>query len=178
MDQRLLALVRDRRRLRAGVVACEREHAAVRRGAGVVRVLERVARAVDAGPLAVPDPEHTIVLRARIQPRLLRSPHRGGGEVFVHAGLEADAVLFEQRARLPQRHVVRAERRAAVARDESARVETRAEIALALEHRQPHERLDAAQIHAARGPPVAVVELVLSIEIDGEIRHLNVSLSI
>ena len=35
----------------------EREHAAVRRGARVVAVLERVARAVDAGALAVPDPK-------------------------------------------------------------------------------------------------------------------------
>jgi hypothetical protein len=71
VDQRLLALVCDRRRLRAGIVARQREHAAVRRGARVVGVLERVARAIDAGALAVPDAEHAVVLRAGVEPRLL-----------------------------------------------------------------------------------------------------------
>jgi hypothetical protein len=123
VDQRLLALMRDRRGFRAGIVACQREHAAVRRGARVVGVLERVARTVDAGTLAVPDAEHAVVLRARVQARLLRAPHGGRGEILVHARLEADAVLLEQRARLPQRHVVSAERRAAISRDESARIE-------------------------------------------------------
>ena len=60
MDQRELALVRDRRRLRARVVAAEREDAALRRGARVVRVLEYVATAVDPRALSVPHREHAV----------------------------------------------------------------------------------------------------------------------
>src|SRR5579859_6566995 len=59
-DEVLLALVRERRGLAAVVVAGDRQHTAVRRRAGGVRVLERVDRAVDSGSLAVPDAEHAI----------------------------------------------------------------------------------------------------------------------
>ena len=42
------------------VVAHQRQHAAVARGAGEVGVAEHVAGAVDARPLAVPDAEHAV----------------------------------------------------------------------------------------------------------------------
>ena len=173
VDQRVLGLVRDRRRLRARVVAAEREHAAVRRGAGVVAVLDRVAGAIDARPLAVPDREHAVVLRARVQVRLLRAPDRRRGEVLVHARLEAHVVLLEVLARLPEREVVGAERRAAVAGDEAGGVQARREVALALEQRQPHQRLHARQVDAPALPRVAVLELVGGVEGGGAQARLS-----
>jgi len=44
---------------------------------------------------------------------------------------------------LPQLEIETAERRTAIARDESRRAEAGSLVALALEHRQAHERLDA-----------------------------------
>ena len=74
------------------VVAHQREHAAVLRGAGEIGVAEHVAGAVDARALAVPHAEHAIVLALAAQLGLLRAPQRGGGEVLVEAGLEEDVV--------------------------------------------------------------------------------------
>ena len=76
------------------VVAGEREHAAMLRGAGGIGVLQHVHRAVDAGALAVPDAEHAIDRGAREQGGLLAAPDRGRREVLVEAGLEVDVVLF------------------------------------------------------------------------------------
>jgi hypothetical protein len=80
---------------------------------------------------------------------LLAAPHRGRREILVEAGLEVDVVFLEVPLGAPQRVVVHAERRAAVARDEAAGVEARLEVALALHHRQAHQRLDAGQIDPA-----------------------------
>ncbi len=75
---------------RGVVVAHQREHAAMLRGAGEIGVAEDVAGAVDARALAVPHAEHAIELAFAAQLRLLRAPQRGGGEVFVEPGLEFD----------------------------------------------------------------------------------------
>ena len=83
--EHLLALVRQGRGLAAVVVAGQRQHAAVLRGAGRIGVLERVDRAVDARALAVPDAEHAIDLGAGKQTDLLAAPHRGRREVLVEA---------------------------------------------------------------------------------------------
>ena len=72
------------------VVAHQRQHAAMLGGAGEIGVAEHVAGAVDAGPLAVPDGEHAVVLAFAAQLRLLGAPQRGGGELLVDAGLEQD----------------------------------------------------------------------------------------
>ena len=87
--EHLLALMRQRRGLAAMVVAGERDHAAIRRGAGRVGVLERVHRAVDAGALAVPDAEHAIDLGAGEHADLLAAPHRGRRQILVEAGLRS-----------------------------------------------------------------------------------------
>ena len=79
------------------IVAGQREHAAMPRGAGGVGVLQRVDRAVDAGPLAVPDAEHAIDRGAGKQADLLAAPHRGRGEILVEAGLEVDVVRLQER---------------------------------------------------------------------------------
>ena len=73
------------------VVAGDDEHAAMRRGAVGVAVLEGVARAVDAGALAVPHGEDALDLGAGVGLDLLRAEHGGGGEVLVDGGQELDA---------------------------------------------------------------------------------------
>ena len=60
----VVALVRRGRALGDVVVAGDRDHAAVLRGAGHVGVLEDVGAAVDARALAVPDAEHAVELLA------------------------------------------------------------------------------------------------------------------
>ena len=80
------------------VVAHQRQHAAMLGGAGEIGVAEHVAGAVDARALAVPEPEHAVVLALAAQLGLLRAPERGGGEVLVDAGLEEDVVLVAARA--------------------------------------------------------------------------------
>ena len=97
------------------VVAGERNHAAIRRGAGRVGVLERVDGAVDAGALAIPDTEYAIDLGAGKHADLLAAPHGGGRQVLVETGCELDVMLLEEGFRAPQRVIVHAERRAAIA---------------------------------------------------------------
>ena len=92
------------------VVAGQRDHAAVRRGAGRVGMLERVHRAVDAGALAIPDAEYAIDPGALEHADLLAAPHGGGRQILVEAGRELDVMLLEEAFRAPQRVVVHAER--------------------------------------------------------------------
>jgi hypothetical protein len=157
-DERMLGLMRDRRGFRRVIVAREHEHAAVLIGARGIRVLEDVAGAIDARSLAVPHAEYAIALRVRPQIELLRAPHRGGREVFVDAGLEHHVVRVQMFLRFPQRLVDPAERRAAIAGDEAGRIQSRALVALFLQHRQTDERLCAADIDAAFFERVLVVE--------------------
>ena len=154
----VLGLMRERRRFRGVIVAGEHQHAAVRRRAGGIAVLEDVAGTVDARAFAVPHREHAVVLGARVQVDLLRAPDGGGGEVFVDARLEHDAVRGEMLLRLPQRLVETAERRTAIAGDEAGGVEPGGLVAFLLQHRQAHQRLDAAHVRAAAFERVFVVE--------------------
>ena len=155
----VVALVRRGRALGDVVVAGDRDHAAVLRGAGHVGVLEDVGAAVDARALAVPDAEHAVeLLRLRIEVELLRAPDRGRRQLLVDAGLEDDVLRGEVLLRRPQRLVVAAERRAAVAADEAGGVEAEDRVALLLQHRQADQRLDAAHEGAARLEGVLVVE--------------------
>jgi len=98
---------RDRGRLGERIVAAQREHAPVVRDAGVVRVLEDVAGAIDAGALAVPHAEDAVVFRLREQVGELdgRRP-----EVLVDAREEDDVVLAEQIGIALEREVEAAER--------------------------------------------------------------------
>src|SRR5271169_5942427 len=101
-----------------GVVAAhQRQRAAVFGGAGKISMAEYVAGAVDAGALAVPHGENAIELAFAAQLRLLGAPHRGCGQVFVDAALEADVALFEKSFGADELAVETAERRAAVAAD-------------------------------------------------------------
>jgi len=94
-DKGMVGLMGDGRGFCAVVVAGKDQHAAVFGRARGVGVAEDIAAAVDAGALAVPDADDTVILGAGRQAELLRAPDRGGGEVFIYAGLELDVVLLE-----------------------------------------------------------------------------------
>jgi hypothetical protein len=85
-------------------------------------VLEYIARAVDARRLAVPDAEHAIELRAREGVCLLAAPHGSRAEVFVEALPHLYVVGVEQLFHGGKLLVVSAERRTAIARNETRRI--------------------------------------------------------
>src|SRR5258708_29972632 len=118
----MVRLRRDGGGFRAVVVAGETQNAAVFRRARGVAVAEHVAAAIDAGALAVPDTDDAVIIGALGEIELLRSPDRGGGEVFVHAGLEFDVVLIKVFSGGEKLLIVAAERRAAVTADETGGV--------------------------------------------------------
>jgi hypothetical protein len=135
----------DRGRFRQRVVAAQRQHAAEPGHAGEVGVLEDVAGAVDARPLAVPHPEDAVVLRPGEEVDELAAVDRRRAEVFVDAGEEHHVVLAQE-LRVPlEREVEPAERRAAVARDQRGGPEAPPPVGLVLVERQADERLDAGQ---------------------------------
>ena len=140
------------------IVAGKAQHAAVLGRARGIAVAEYVAAAVDAGALAVPDADHAIVPGAGRKIELLRTPDRGGGEVLVHAGLEFDVVLFEVFSRREQLLVVAAERRTAIARDETRGIEAGGAVAADLGHRQADQRLNPGQEDMAGALGVFLVE--------------------
>ena len=95
---------------------------------------------------------------SRIEVELLRAPDGGRRQLLVDARLEHDVLRRQVLLRLPQRLVVAAERRAAVAADEAGGVQAGQRVALSLQHRQPHQRLHAAHEGAAGFERVLVVE--------------------
>ena len=96
-----VGLMRHRGRHATMVVAGDDQHAAVRRGAIGIAVLQRVAGAIDARTLAIPQPEHAIDLTVFLRLDLLRAEHRGRREVLVHGGQEFDAAVGQQLLDLP-----------------------------------------------------------------------------
>ena len=140
------------------VVAHQREHAAMGRGAGHVRVAEYVTRAVDARALAVPEREDAVVLALAAHLGLLGTPAGGGREFFVQPWLEDDVAGLEDLARLHQLLVEPAERRSPVAGDEAAGVEPGAAVALVLHQQQACDGLGSRQEHMLLGKVVLVVE--------------------
>ena len=156
-DEQCVGEIDRGRGFRAVVVACEREHAALGRGAGEIGVAQRIGGSIDARPLAVPDAEHAIDGRAGKVVQLLGAPDRGRGEIFVEAWAEDDVVLLELRRRAPQFDVVAPERRAAITGDIPAGVEARRRIAQALLNGQAHQRLRTGHIDPAFGRGVAGV---------------------
>ena len=128
------------------------------RGAGKVGVTEGIARAVDAGPFAVPDAENAVVFALAAQLGLLGPPKRGGGQVLVDRGLEQDVARGEMRHGTLKLVVEPAERGAAIAGDVARGVEAGPAVALVLHHRQAHQRLIAGDEHAALVQVEFVVE--------------------
>ncbi len=125
------------------IVAGQCERAAQAAGAGPVGVAQGIDRTVHARPLAVPDAEHAVDLRAGEHADVLRAPDRSRCEFLVHPGPEDDVVLFEEASGTPERPVDGGQRRTLVARDVARRVVAGRAVALALFDRQPHQRLGA-----------------------------------
>ncbi len=157
-DERGVGIVDRGRRFRAVVVACEGDRAALRRGPGEVGVPQRVARAVDAGSLAVPDAEHAVDCRAGKARDMLRAPDRGRGEVLVQARAEDDIVSGEDFSRAPQFDVVAAHRGAPITGNVAAGIEAGRGVAKALLDRQAHQRLHPRHIEPALGNGPAILE--------------------
>src|SRR5260221_11125269 len=130
------------------IVAGEEKDAAMRRRPGGIAVLEDVARAVDARPLAVPHGEDAVIFGAGEEPDLLRAPDRRRAEILVDAGLELDVALLEEALGAPERLVEAAERRAAIAGDEAGGIEAGRPVARPLHHRQAHQPLGPGQEEA------------------------------
>ena len=146
------------RRARHVVVAADEQHAAERRRAGRIGVIERIAAAADTRPFAVPHAEHAVVAGLAIERDLLRAPDADGGEFLVLARLEVHVAGLEQRARLVQRLVHVVEWRALVAGYETRRVVAGRCVALPLHDEQARQRLQAGQVHAPAGKRVLVFE--------------------
>ena len=153
-----LGVRRQRGGLREGIVATEGEHAAPASDARVVRVLEDVAGAVDARPLAIPHAQHAVVLRPREHVGELRAVDRRRAEILVEAGDEDDVVLGQELRVALEREVETTERRSAVTRDQRRRAHAAAHVGAVLVQRQPDERLDARQEDGA------LVQAVLGVE--------------
>jgi len=94
-DKGMVGLMRHGGGFCAVVVAGETQHAAVFRRACGIGVTKHVAAAIDPRSLAVPDADDAVVPGAGGKIELLGTPDRGGREVFIHAGLEFDAVLLK-----------------------------------------------------------------------------------
>ena len=154
----VVGLMRNGRGLCAVVVTGKAEHAAVLGRARGVAVPEHVAGAVDARALAVPDPDHPIVLGAGRETKLLRPPDCSRREILVHPGLESDVVFFEMLARGEQLLVIAAERRAAIAGDKSRGIETAGAIPADLRHGQADQCLDPGEKDVAGALGVFLVE--------------------
>ncbi len=96
VDQGVLALVCDRRRLARVIVPCDDQDPAIRVRAGDVSMLEWIARPVDPGSFPVPDGKDTILGGLRYRSEHLRAPDGSGGEILVDAWLEDDVIALEQ----------------------------------------------------------------------------------
>ena len=85
----------------AVIVTRDDQHATMWRAAVRIAVLKRVAGAINARTLAVPDAEYAIDSLVRIGFYLLRAEYCGRGEVFVNGRQEFDIVFVEKRSRAP-----------------------------------------------------------------------------
>ena len=140
------------------IIAGQREYATVRRGACSHRMLEDVTRSVNTGAFAIPDRKYAIVFRTRKKIDLLCAPDRGRGEIFIDARLKAHVMRLKMLSGFGGGLIDTAQRRAAIAGDETCGIEASGKIALTLHHRQTNQRLRAGQEDAAAFQRVLVIE--------------------
>ena len=131
------------------IIACQAQHAAVSRRTRSIAMTEYVAAAVDARPLAVPNPDDAVIARTRGQIDLLRTPDRCRRKVLVHTRLEFDLVPFEMAASGKELLIVTTEGRTAITGNEACCVETSGAVAADLRHRQSDQRLKAGHEYVA-----------------------------
>jgi hypothetical protein len=142
------------------VVSRDDEDAAMRRRAVGVAMFQRVTGPVDAGPLAVPEAEHANDRAVRIGLHLLRAEDGGRREILVDRRQEFDTRLFRQLAGAPHLQVDGAERRAAIAGNEAARVQSGGAIAARLVENDAHQCLRAGQEDTTAFQRVAVAQVI------------------
>src|SRR5918997_891555 len=139
----VLAVAVQGRRLGARIVAAEQHHPTVGSGTHGVAVLQRVARAVEARRLAVPDPGHAVdAVGVCDGGTHLAAPHGGSRQLLVEAGAVDDAVLVERGARPVEGEVERPERGARVARHHRGGVQALALVEPVAQHQQARQRVD------------------------------------
>src|SRR5262245_42294944 len=147
------------------VITHQGQYAPMLGGAGMVGVAKHVTRAIEAWTLAVPHPEHPIILALTPELRLLRAPQGRGCEVLVEAGHELDVVLFQDAPRTQHGCLEGGDRGAAVTRHVARGIETRPHVPGTLNQHQAHDRLGAGQ------ELPALVEAVLVVEAYGVLWH-------
>ena len=78
------------------VIARNRQHAAPWRGASHVGMFENIGTTVHTRTFAIPNAKDAVHLVAtrRCKAKLLRTPQRRGRQLFIHAGLKNNVVLF------------------------------------------------------------------------------------
>ena len=78
------------------IVTCNSQDAAPWCGARHVGMFENIGTPINARAFAIPNAKDTIKLGAawRCKAHLLRTPQRGGCQLFVHARLKNDVVFF------------------------------------------------------------------------------------
>ncbi len=157
-DKHMLRLVRQGGGLAGVVIPRHRQHPAVSGGAEGIGVLDHIHAAIHPRPLAVPHAEHAIVAGAGKQVGLLAAPHRGGGQILVHPGLEVHIVLVQPGFGLPHGLVHAAHGGAAITGDKGSGIEPALQVPLVLQHRQAHQRLDAGHVGPGRIQRVLVVQ--------------------
>ena len=158
VDEDELGLVGVGGAFRGVVVAHQGDHAAMLRRAGHVGVTEHVAGPVDAGALAVPEGEDAVMLALAADLGLLGAPYGRGGEVLVEAGLKQDVGGLELLSGAQQLRVEAAQRRAAVAGDETRRVEAGGLVAPLLVQQKAGDGLRSGHEGAGLGQIILVVE--------------------
>ena len=150
------------------IVAHEGKHAAIFRGAREIGVAEDIAAAIDARTFAVPEREDAVVLAFPAHLGLLRPPYGGRGEILVEARLKQDAGGIERALGAQEIQVETAERRAAIAGDESGRVESIAPVELLLHEEEPDDRLRTGD----KDPPLRQIVFVVErsgVQVLGEV---------
>ncbi len=143
VDHRRVARARQRRGLGRGVVADDRDHAAVAGGAREDAVTDRVVGPVEPGRLAVPEAEHAVVLALRAGIGELAAHHRGGCELLVHAGPHDHGKIGDRPGGAAQLLLQRAHGRALVPGRKRGRVQPVAAVDAQLIDRQPSHGLHA-----------------------------------
>jgi hypothetical protein len=160
IDHRGVARRRQRRRLGAGIVADERDHAAVLGRAGEHTVADRVTRPIEPGRLGVPHADHTVVRAIGQRARQLAAHHRGGRQLLVGAGLAHDRELLHGTRRALDLVTERTDRRALVARHERSRVQATAAVEANLVEWEAGDRLEAGEEDSAVLEAVSIGQLV------------------
>src|SRR6202171_5809406 len=126
-----------------------------------VAVFQRVAGSIDTGALAVPEAEYAIDLALWIGLDLLRSQHRRRREVFVDRREKLNVSPLEEIFGAPKLHVDAAQRRTAIARNESGAIDPVGDVPIALIEQDAHQRLSAREEHASGLPRIAVLKRII-----------------